>query len=213
MLECHRKQPAADVVAVAAVVVAAYPDPVGLQVGDADLEGVGPGFGDLLAELVAAAGGQQRDALGGAEAVVEGLHPLVDPLAAVLPRPLESLPVQLARVHPQDLAAEPLDRLDLHPPSTTLAAGRLDRAHVALERLGPREGLQVLHTALGRLGLEGLQQRPGGQLGARVGAPQRRTAHLTRRGVQALEHRLHLLRARDPFQAARCSCRADEAAW
>jgi hypothetical protein len=71
--------------------------------------------------------------------VVEGLHAVVEPLALVLPRLVEPLPVQLARVSAEDLAAEPLDRLDLHPPAAAGSAGRLDEAHVALERLGARE--------------------------------------------------------------------------
>jgi hypothetical protein len=107
--------------------------------------------------VVAAAGGQQRHALGAAEAVVKRLHPLVDPLAAVLPGPLEPLPVQLTRVEAEDLAAQPLHRLDLHPPRAADPAGGLDSSHVALERLGPGELLQVLHPALGRLGLKGVQ--------------------------------------------------------
>jgi hypothetical protein len=140
-------------------VVAPDTDPMPLQVADAHVEGFRSRFGDLLAELVAAAGGQQRHALGGAEAVVEGLHALVDPLAAVLPGPLESLAVQRARVEVEDLAAQPLDRLDLHPPGAAQPAGRLHRAHVALERLGPGEMLQVINALLGGPVLEGVQQR------------------------------------------------------
>jgi hypothetical protein len=88
--------------------------------------------------------------------VVEGLHPLVDPLALVLPRAVEALAEQLAGVPAQDLATEPLDRLHLDPPRAAGPAGGLNGAHVALERLGPRELLQVLHTALGRPGFEGV---------------------------------------------------------
>jgi len=94
VLERHRQQSTPDVVAVGAVVITAHPDPVGLQVADADLERLIAGFGHLPADLVAAAGGQQRDALGAGEAVVEGLHPLVDPLPLVLPGPLKRLAVQ-----------------------------------------------------------------------------------------------------------------------
>jgi SagB-type dehydrogenase family enzyme len=213
VLERDGEQPAAYVVAVGAVVVAAHPDPVGLQVVDADVEGLGPGLGDLPAELLAAAGGQQRYALRRAEAVVEGLHPLVDPLAAVLPGPLERLAIQLPRVGAEDLAAEPLDRLDLHPPGAAELACCLDRADVALERLRLGELLQVLDAVLGGAGREGLQQRPGGQLGARIGAPQRRTPHLAGGGIQALEHRPHLLGRRDPLQPAGLGGAADEPAW
>jgi hypothetical protein len=157
VLERHRHQATGRLVAVGAVVVAADPDPMGLQVADADLQRLSPCLGDLPANLVAAAGAQQRHALGGAEAVVEGLHPLVDPLAAVLPRPLKGLAVQLARVGAEDLVAQALDRLDLHPPGAAQPAGRLDRAHVALERLRPRERLQILHALLNGSGPEGFQ--------------------------------------------------------
>jgi hypothetical protein len=158
VLERHRQHAGVDVVAVGAVVVAAHPDPMSLQVADAHVEGLGPCLGHLAAELVAAAGGQQRHALGRAEAVVERLHPLVDPLAAMLPRLVESLPVQLVGVGAEDLAAQPFDGLDLDPPRAAQPAGRLHRAHVALERLGLGELLQVLNATFGRLGLEGLQQ-------------------------------------------------------
>jgi hypothetical protein len=213
VLERHRQHPGVDLVAVGAVVVAADPDPVPLQVGDAHVEGLGAGFGDLPAELVAAAGGQQRHALGRAETVVERLHPLVDPLAAMLPGPVEPLPVQLTRVEAGDLAAQPLHRLDLDPLGAAGPAGGLNGAHVTLERLGPGELLQVLHTALGRPSLERLQQRPGRKLGALVSPPQRRTAHFPRRRVEALEHRPHLLGRGDPLQAAGVGGAADEAAW
>jgi hypothetical protein len=83
VLERHRQHAGVDVVAVDAVVVAADPDPVALQVADRDREGLGPSVGQQPPGLRAAAGGQQRHALGAGEAVVEGLHPLVDPLAAM----------------------------------------------------------------------------------------------------------------------------------
>jgi hypothetical protein len=213
MLERHRQHTVGDLVAVGAVVVAPHPDPVALQVGDAHLQSFGAGLGDLPAGLVAAAGGQQRHALGGAEAVVEGLHPLVDPLPLVLPRPVERLPVQLARVEAEDLATEPLDRLHLDPLGAASPAGGLDDAYVALELLGRRERLQALDALLGGPLLERLQQRPGGQLGARVGAPQRRTPDLAGGGVQALEHGPHLIGGGDPFEAACLRGAADEAAW
>jgi hypothetical protein len=213
VLERHRQQPAAHVVAVGAVMVAAHPDPVALQVADSDLKSLRPSLGYLPPGSITTTGREQGDALGGAEAVVERLHPLVDPLAAVLPRPLEPLPVQLAGVEAEDLAAQPLDRLDLDPPGPAELAGRLDRAHVPLERLGPRERLQVGGAPLGGPGLERLQQRPGRQLGAWVGPPQRHTPHLTRGGVQALEHRPHLLGTRDSLQAACLRDVADEPAW
>jgi hypothetical protein len=145
--------------------------------------------------------------------VVEGLHPLVDPLALVLPRLVEPLAVQLARIEAEDLATEPLDRLHLDPPGPACPAGGLDSAHVALERLGPRELLQVLHTARGRPGFEGVQQRCGCQLGARVGPPQRRTAQLAGGGVEALEHGLYLFGARHAFQTGGGGGAADEPAW
>ena len=137
VLERHRHQPADRLVAVGPVVVAAHPDPMALQVGDGGLEGVSAGLGHLPADRVAAAGGQQRHALGGAEAVVKRLHPLIDPLAPMLPRLAECFAVQLVGIVAQDLAAEPLDRLHLDPPGAAQPAGRLDRPHVALERLGP----------------------------------------------------------------------------
>ena len=93
----------------------------------ATCEGLGASVGQQPPDLGAAAGGQQRHALGGAEAVVERLHPLVDPLAPMLPRLVEPLPVQLARVGAQDLAAEPLDRLDLDPLGAAQPARRLHR--------------------------------------------------------------------------------------
>jgi hypothetical protein len=193
VLERHRQHPRLDVVAVGAVVVAPHPNPVGLQVPDAALEGLIPCFGDLPPEVVAAASGQQRDTLGRGEAVVEGLHPLVDPLALVLPRAVEALAEQLARIEAKHLATEPLDRLHLDPPRAAGPAGGLDGAHVALERLRSRERFEVLDALLGGPLLQRLQQRAGGQLGARVGAPERRTADLAGGGVQALEHRAHLL--------------------
>jgi hypothetical protein len=131
----------------------------------------------------------------------------------VLPRPLEPLPVQLAGIDLKHLAAQPLDRLDLHPPGAAPPAGRLDRADVALERLRPRQRFHVLHALLGGALLEGFQQRSGGQLGARVGAPQRRTPLLAGGGVEALEHGSHLLGRGDPLQAGGVGGGADEAAW
>jgi hypothetical protein len=54
MLERHRQHAGVDVVAVGAVVVAAHPDPMGLQVANAHLEGFCPRVGDALAYLLAA---------------------------------------------------------------------------------------------------------------------------------------------------------------
>jgi hypothetical protein len=48
--------------------------------------------------------------------VVEGLHPLIDPLAPVLPGASECFAIQFVGVQVEDLAAQPLDRLDLDPP-------------------------------------------------------------------------------------------------
>jgi len=203
VLERHRYQPADRLVAVGPVVLPAHPGPVALQVGDCRLEGVRSRLGHLPPHQVAAARRQQRHALGRAEAVVEGLHPLVDPLALVLPRLAECFAVQLARIAAEDLAAESLDRLHLDAPRAAQPAGRPDRAHVALERLGPSQLLQLAHPLLGGAGLERLQQRPGGQLGARVGPPHRRTAHLPRGRVQTLEHGPHLVGAGGPVQAGR----------
>jgi hypothetical protein len=86
---------------------------VALQIPDADVEGLGPSGGQQPPHPGAATGSQQRHALGGGEAVIKGLHPLVDPLPLVLPRPLKPLSVRLTRIGTQDLAAQPLDRL--HP--------------------------------------------------------------------------------------------------
>src|SRR5512132_3281459 len=115
MLEGHRHQPPDRRVAVGPVVVSAHPDAVALQIPDADLEGLVAALGQQPTDLGVAAGSQQRHALGAGEAVVERLHALVDPLATVLPGLVEPLPVQLARIGVQDLAAEPLDRLGLDP--------------------------------------------------------------------------------------------------
>jgi hypothetical protein len=213
VLERHRQHAGVDVVAVGAVVVAAHPDPVPLQVANAYVEGLGPRLGDLPPEPITTTRREQRDALGAREAVVKRLHALVDPLAAMLPRSVEPLPVQLVGIDIEDLAAQPLHRLDLHPPAPAGPAGCLDGAHVILERLRRGELLHVLDAALDRPGLEGLQQRSGGQLGARVGAPQRRTPHFARCRVEALEHRPHLLGGGDPLQAALGGSGADEAAW
>jgi hypothetical protein len=68
--------------------------------------------------------------------VVKGLHALIDPLAPMLPGTGECFAIQLARIGAEDLAAQPLDRLDLDPLRAAQPAGRLDRAHVTLERLG-----------------------------------------------------------------------------
>jgi hypothetical protein len=76
-------------------VVAAHAEPMALQIADGDLEGLGAAVGQQPAGLGAGAGGQQRHALGGAEAVVEGLDPLIHPLAAMLPRLVKPVPVQL----------------------------------------------------------------------------------------------------------------------
>jgi hypothetical protein len=58
--------------------------------------------------------------------VVEGLHPLIDPLTPVLPSVSECFAVQLPRVGAQHLAAQPLNRLDLDPLDAAELAGRLD---------------------------------------------------------------------------------------
>jgi hypothetical protein len=212
VLEGHRHQPPDHLVAVDPVVLSTDPDAVVLQVADRDLEGLGPSLGQQPPGLGAAAGGQQRHALGRAEAVVEGLHPLVDPLAPMLPRLVEPVPVQLAWIGAQDLAAEPLDRLDLDPLGGVESAGRLHGAHVRLQRLGSRQRLQVVGALLGGSGLEGRQQRPGGQLGAWVSPPQRRAALSSGGRVEALEHGPHLLGAGGPLQAGRGGRAADEPA-
>ena len=80
--------------------------------------------------------------------MVEGLYSLVDPLAPMLPSAGEGFAVQLARVGAQDLAAEPLDRLDLDPLSAAQPTRCLDRAHVPLERLGPGQLLQLLAAGI-----------------------------------------------------------------
>jgi hypothetical protein len=127
--------------------------------------------------------------------------------------PCRTLPVQLTRVGGEDLAAQPLHRLDLDPPGAAQPAGRLHRAHVTLECLRLGELLQLRHALLGGPLPEGLQQRAGGQHGARVGPPQRRTPHLAGGRVEALEHRPHLLGRGDPFEAGRGRGAADEPAW
>jgi len=213
MLEGHRHQPPSRLVPVGAVVVAADPDTVALQILNAGLEGLGPALGQQPPDPWAAASGQQRHALGRGKAVVEGLHPRIDPLALVLPGAGEGFAVQLARVSAQDLATEPLDRLDLDPPGAAQLAGRLYRPHIPLERLGPGQRLQLRHALLGGPGLERGQQWPGGQLGPRVSPPERRASLLAGGRVQALEHRLHLLGRGDPLQAAGLGGAADEPAW
>jgi hypothetical protein len=117
------------------------------------------------------------------------------------------------RVGAEHLAAEALDRLDLDPLGATQPAGRLHRAHIPLERLGGGQRLQVVHALLGAAGLEGRQHRPGGQLGTWISPPQRRTPLLPGGGIQALEHRPHLLGAGLAVQAG-CGCgAAQEPAW
>jgi hypothetical protein len=145
--------------------------------------------------------------------VVEGLHPLVDPLPLVLPGASECFAVQLAWVGLEDLAAEAFDGLDLDSLGAAQPAGRLHRPHVALERLGSGLRLQIRDALLSGPGLERLQQRPGGQLGPRVGPKQRRAALLAGGWVEALEHRPHLLGAGGPFQAGRGGGVAHEPAW
>jgi hypothetical protein len=142
--------------------------------------------------------------------VVERLHPLIHPLAPMLPGASECFAVQLARIDLEDLAAQPFDRLHLDPLGAAQPAGRLDRPDVALEGLGAGQRLQVLHALSGRPGLEDRQQGTGGQLGARVSSPHRRAPLLPGGGVQALEHRPHLLGTRDPVQAGRGGGAADE---
>jgi hypothetical protein len=94
--------------------------------------------------------------------VVEGLHPRVDSLAAVLPGLVEPLPIQRAWAGAQHLAAQPLDGLDLDPLGAAQPAGRLDRPHIALERVRPGQRLQVLDALFGGPSLEGVKQQPGG---------------------------------------------------
>jgi hypothetical protein len=200
VLEGHRHQPGGRLIAVGAVVFAAHADAVALEVADGDAEGFGAAFSQQPPGLRVGAGGQQRHALGRAEAVVEGLHPRIHPLAPMLPGTHECFAIQLVGVQVQDLAAETLDRLHLDPLGPAEPAGRLDRAQVALERLGGGQVLQLLNTLLVGAGSQGLQQWPGGQLGARVGPPQRRTADFTGGRVEALEHRPHLLGAGGPLQ-------------
>jgi hypothetical protein len=131
----------------------------------------------------------------------------------MLPGRAECFAIQRARVGIEHLAAQPLDRLDLDPPGAAQPAGRLHRAHVALERLRPPKVLQVLNALLDGPLLEGLQQRPRGQLGTRVSPPQRRTPDVTRGGVQAPEHRPHLLGRHDSRKAALRRGGADEPTW
>jgi hypothetical protein len=145
--------------------------------------------------------------------VVEGLDSLIDALAPMLPRLVEPLPIQLARVDVQHLAAEPLDGLDLDSSRAPQPAGRLDRAHVPLERLGPGQLRQVRNTLLVGAGFQGLQQRPSGQLGARVGPQKRRTPLLAGGRVQALEYRPHLLGAGGSLEAGGGGGAAREPAW
>ena len=94
VLEGHRHQPPDRLVAVGAVVVAAHAEAAALQVANGHLEGLTAAVGEQPPHLGATAGGQQRHALGRAEAVVEGLDPLIDSLAPMLPGPLEPLPIQ-----------------------------------------------------------------------------------------------------------------------
>ncbi len=193
VLERDPQQPALGQGAVGAVVVAAHPDPMLLQVADGDLEGLAAGLGDLAADLPAASARQQRHALGAGEAVVQGGHPRIHPLAPVGPCPVERRAVQLVGVQAEDLAADPLDGLDLDPLGGAERARRLDRADVVGECLGAGELLQLPSTLLGGTGLEGGQQRRGGQLGPRVGTQERLAALRAGGGVQAAEHGVDLL--------------------
>ena len=77
------------------------------------------------------------------------------------------------RVDAQNLAAESLDDLDLDPLCAAEPEGRLDRAHVTLERLGSGQCLRFLDALVVGAGLERVQERSGGQFGARIGAQQR----------------------------------------
>ena len=85
--------------------------------------------------------------------MVEGLHPLVDPLAPMLPGRIECFAIQLARVDAEDLAAQPLDRLDLDPPGAR-PAGRPPATERTspLSALDPASCLQVLDALLGGAG-------------------------------------------------------------
>jgi hypothetical protein len=135
VLEGHRHQPPSRLVAVSAVVVAPHPEAMALHIADREHEGLGPSFGQQPPHPWAAGSGQQRHALGAGEAVVEGLHPLIDPLTPVLPRLVEPLPVQFVGVTGEDLAAQPLDRLDLDPP------GGASRQAACTERTSPLSAL------------------------------------------------------------------------
>jgi hypothetical protein len=61
----------------------------------------------------------------------------------VLPCGIERLPIQAAGVDLEQRAADPLYRLDLDPPGAARAAGRLDRPHVAGQRLGAGQSGQL----------------------------------------------------------------------
>jgi hypothetical protein len=64
MLEGHCHQAPGRLVAVGAVVVSSDADAVPLQVGDGDCEGLAAALSQQPPDLGAAAGGQQRHALG-----------------------------------------------------------------------------------------------------------------------------------------------------
>jgi hypothetical protein len=64
VLEGHRHQPPDRLITVDPVVITADPDAVALQVADRNMEGFGPSLSQQPSHLGAAAGGQQRHALG-----------------------------------------------------------------------------------------------------------------------------------------------------
>ncbi len=213
VLERDPQQPTPGEVAVGAVVLAAHPDPMLFQVAQRDLERLAARVGDLPADLLTTAAGQKRDALGAGEAVVQGGHALVHPLAAVPPRLIERRAVQLVGVDAEHLAADPLDRLDLDPLGAAERAGRLHRPNVIGERLGAGELLQLDNAPLASAGLEGSEQRRGCQLGARVGAQQRLAALRAGGRVQTAEHGVDLLGGGLADQAAAGGGLTDEPAW
>jgi hypothetical protein len=213
MLEGHRQPPTVGLVTVDPVVLASHPDRMGLQVGDCGSQRGRAGRIHLLSAGRAAAGGQQTHTLGRGEAEVEGGHPGVDALTAVLPCRIERIPVQRPRVNLQHHAADPLCRLDLHPPGAAGAAGRLQCPHIARQGLGAGQLLQVDNASVGGVLAERRQERPGRQLGARVGPQQGLTALLAGGRVQAAEHCPDLLSGGDPDQAAGGCGLAQEAAW